>query len=60
MTLNPPDDDAAEWFRTQLRQSLTAATRNRDSYAVAALRTPIAAVDNGEALPPPIPSRGRN
>jgi uncharacterized protein YqeY len=39
-------------LRTRLREQLSAAVRDRDSIAVAALRDAIAALDNAEAMEP--------
>jgi hypothetical protein len=47
----PGHADAAQALRAALRQGLTAALKARDSDAVAALRTTIAAIDNAEAVP---------
>jgi uncharacterized protein YqeY len=50
VTGNPSD---AEALRATLRRDLTAAMKARDSDAVAALRTAIAAIDNAEAVAAP-------
>jgi hypothetical protein len=43
----------AQTLRTALRAGLTAALKARDTDAVTALRTAIAAIDNAEAVPVP-------
>ena len=53
MTPEPAPDQAlsAHTLRAALRQGLTAALKARDTEALAALRTAIAAIDNAEAVP---------
>lgn len=43
--------DSGRALRASLRLGLTAALKSRDSEALAALRTAIAAIDNAEAVP---------
>ena len=45
--------DAAKELRAALRHGLTTALKARDTDALAALRTAIAAIDNAEAVPVP-------
>ena len=54
MTPEPAPGQAASALRAALRQGLTAALKARDSDALAALRTAIAAIDNAEAIPAPV------
>jgi hypothetical protein len=49
----PHQAASAEALRAALRQSLTVALKARDSDALAALRTAIAAIDNAEAVAAP-------
>ena len=48
--------DDAQALPAALRQDLTAALKARDTDAVAALRTAIAAIDNAQAVPASSPS----
>jgi uncharacterized protein len=48
--------DNGRALRAALRQGLTAALKTRDSDALAALRTAMAAIDNAEAVPVPAAS----
>ena len=45
--------DSGRALRAALRQGLTAALKTRDSDALAALRTAMAAIDNAGAVPVP-------
>ena len=45
--------DSGQTLRAALRQGLTVALKTRDSDALAALRTAMAAIDNAEAVPAP-------
>jgi uncharacterized protein len=49
----PGQTDSGRALRAALRHGLTAALKTRDSDAVAALRTAMAAIDNAEAIPAP-------
>ena len=49
----PGPADSGEAPRAALRRGLTAALKTRDSDALAALRTALAAIDNAEAVPAP-------
>jgi uncharacterized protein YqeY len=49
----PGQADSGRAIRAALRHGLTAALKARDSDAVAALRTAMAAIDNAEAVPAP-------
>ena len=53
----PGPADAAQAFRAALRHGLVTALKARDTDALAALRTTIAAIDNAEAVPVPDTSR---
>jgi uncharacterized protein len=55
VTPEPGSDPAAsaEALRAALQRGLTAALKARDSDALAALRTAIAAIDNAQAVPAP-------
>jgi uncharacterized protein YqeY len=45
-------NDAAAQMRARLRKQLIIAMKDRDTHAVAALRTAIAAIDNAESIDP--------
>jgi uncharacterized protein len=47
----PGHADAAQALRAALRHGLTTALKARDTDALAALRTTVAAIDNAEAVP---------
>lgn len=53
----PGEPEGARALRAALRRGLTAALKARDSDAVTALRTAMAAIDNAEAVP--VPAAGR-
>ena len=53
----PGPADAAQALRAALRHGLVTALKARDTDALAALRTTIAAIDNAEAVPVPDTSR---
>ena len=55
----PGHADAAQAFRAALRHGLVTALKARDTDALAALRTTIAAIDNAEAVPVPVPDTSR-
>ena len=55
----PGHADAAQAFRAALRHGLVTALKARDTDALAALRTAIAAIDNAEAVPVPVPDTSR-
>ena len=46
--------DSGQTLRAALRQGLTTALKPRNSNALAALRTAMAAIDNAEAVPAPV------
>ena len=48
--MSPVDDRSTSAVRHRLRRALTAALKERDSVAVAALRSVLAAIDNAEAV----------
>jgi hypothetical protein len=52
----PGPADEAQALRAALRQGLIAALKARDTDAVAALRTAIAAIDNAQAVPVAAPA----
>ena len=52
----PGPAGSGEALRAALRRGLTAALKARDSDALAALRTALAAIDNAEAVPAPATS----
>lgn len=47
-----PDDTGSPPLRARLRRALPDALRARDTVAVAALRSALGAIDNGEAVAP--------
>ena len=55
----PGPADAAQALRAALRHGLVTALKARDTDALAALRTTIAAIDNAEAVPVPVPDTSR-
>ena len=56
----PGPADAAQALRAALRHGLVTALKARDTDALAALRTTIAAIDNAEAVPVPVPDTSRS
>ena len=57
MPTQPAPDAGPRGLRAALRRDLASAMKARESPAVAALRTAIAAIDNAEAVPAPAASQ---